>query len=122
MTGDAYSEKETKNVQLALMDWIDCHLYYSHLSLKVIHKAEVANNFFEQVYNTNCSDEKTNFILKYIAEEFFSYGNKFFNIKMLSIYEIGFCLMIIFYTFFAKRNLDKKRAKKEKQTNYFNFE
>lgn len=97
-------------------------IYYSHLSLKVIHKAEVANNFFEQVYNTNCSDEKTNFILKYIAEEFFSYGNKFFNIKMLSIYEIGFCLMIIFYTFFAKRNLDKKRAKKEKQTNYFNFE
>ena len=97
-------------------------VYYSHISLKVINEAKVAHKFFDEVYSNNCSDEKTNFILRYIAEEFFTYENKFFNIKTLSICEIAMCLVIMFYTFFAKRNFDRKRAKKERQMDYFNIE
>ena len=112
----------TSLVYLAIAVICGAMVYYSHISLKVINEAKVAHKFFDEVYSNNCSDEKTNFILRYIAEEFFTYENKFFNIKTLSICEIAMCLVIMFYTFFAKRNFDRKRAKKERQMDYFNIE
>ncbi len=97
-------------------------IYFSQLNLNVIKKANLSNKFFDLIANNNCSDERTNFILRYISEEFFSYINKYFNIKALGIFEIGISLIIIFYTYFAKRGLDKKRDKKEKQYTFYKFD
>ena len=50
-------------------------IYFSQLNLNVIKNANLSNKFFDLIYNNNCSDERTNFILRYISEEFFSYVN-----------------------------------------------
>ena len=42
-------------------------IYFSQLNLNVIKNDNLLNKFFDLIYNYNCSDERTNFILRYIS-------------------------------------------------------
>jgi len=59
-------------------------LYYSNYNLNFIKDAKLSTNFFELITNLSCSDENTNSALKHVAKQFFSFANKYFNIKVLS--------------------------------------
>lgn len=91
-------------------------------NLNTIAKAKLSHAFYDMIIKNNCSDDKTNFILNHIGEEFFTYSNRYFNIKILSIFIIGVCLMNIFYCVFAKRSYDRKQAKKQKNFTFYQFE
>jgi hypothetical protein len=109
-------------IYIAILVLSGCLVYISYVCMKVVDNATITNAFFDMVYNNNCSDSETNFIMKYLAEEFFSYANRFFNIKALGICDIIMCVIILIYTHSSKRNYDYRRAKKEKEVNFFNFE
>ena len=59
-------------------------LYFSDFNLDHIKNAKLSTNFFELITNNNCSDDITNSQLKYVAKQFFSFANKYFNVKVLS--------------------------------------
>ena len=91
----------------------------SNINLIEINKAKISNDFFEIVYNNDCSDKNTNFVFKFIAEQYFNYKNKYYNIRLLGIYEISYCLIIMGYLYINKINNDKRKKRKERQKMFY---
>jgi hypothetical protein len=77
-----------------------CLLYTSDLNLDTIKNSKITSDFFEMMTNNDCSDDFTNSVLKHVTKEYFSYANRYFNIKILSIGSIlvsfSFVLILIF--------------------------
>jgi len=91
----------------------------SNLNLIEINKAKISNDFFEIVYNNDCSDKNTNFVFKFIAEQYFNYKNKYYNIKLLGIFEISYCIIIMAYLNINRINNDKRKERKERQKMFY---
>lgn len=90
--------------------------------LDVIKTARISNDFFELVSNQDCSDKSTNVVLRHVANQFFIYSNRYFNIKILSILSFLSCITIILYSIFTKAANDRKTARKQKQFSYFKLD
>jgi hypothetical protein len=85
--------------------------YISDISLEVIKTAKLSSEFFEFLTNNNCSDEFTNSVLNHLTKEFFSYANRYFNIKIISTLSILISCSMIFITIFLKTS-DSKNSRR----------
>ena len=103
-----------------LITIINGFLYYiADINLEVIKSLKQTSDFFELVGNKNCSDDLTNATLKFLYNNYLSYPNRYFNIKLLSCFSILLSLFMIVFIYFSKTSLDMKRNLKKKT---FKFE
>jgi hypothetical protein len=92
-------------------------LYLADYNLDFIKNAKVSTNFFELIINNKCSDDITDASLKHVAKQFFSFANKYFNIKLLSFLVLFSGILNCLITFiirhsgesFSRKNYYKKR-------------
>lgn len=90
-------------------------LLVSDVNLEVIKNCKTTNDFFELINNNNCSDSFTNATLRFLVKAYFSYANRFFNIKILSFVSIIMSVMILFFTLFSKNASDTVRKSSKKK-------
>lgn len=81
-------------------------LYFADFNLEFIKNAKNSTNFFELVSSNSCSDDITNASLKHVAKQFFSFANKYFNMKVLSVFVIIAAFINCSITFFIRQSGD----------------
>lgn len=86
-------------------------LYFADFNLEFIKNAKLSTNFFELISNDNCSDDITNASLKHVAKQFFSFANKYFNLKVLSMFVIMASLMNSIIAFLIRQSGDNASRK-----------
>jgi len=85
--------------------------YFADFNLEFIKNAKLSTNFFELVLNDNCSDDFTNASLKHVAKQFFSFANKYFNMKVLSIFVIMASVTNCIIAFLIRQSGDNSSRK-----------
>ena len=85
--------------------------YISDLNLDVLKNAKLSSDFFEFLTNNSCSDEFTNAVLKHVTKEYFTYANRYFNIKIISTLSILISGSLIFITIIFKTVDSKSRRR-----------
>lgn len=86
-------------------------LYLADFNLDFIKNAKLSTNFFELVANNDCSDEITNASLKHVSKQFFSFANKYFNMKVLSVFVIIASIMNCIVSFLIRQSADSSLRK-----------
>lgn len=87
-------------------------IYYSFLISNLIYSHHYINHFFEFIGNVNnsikCSDPMTSYVIEFIAKDFSSLHDKYFNIKFLS----GILILISIKRLFNRQDSEKGRRLK----------
>jgi hypothetical protein len=92
---------------------INVILYYiSDLNFDVVKNSKLTGDFFEMLTTNDCSDDFTNSVLKHVTREYFSYANRYFNIKILSIGSIMISFSFVLILIFVKPSNESKNKKR----------
>ncbi len=86
-------------------------LYFADFNLDFIKNAKLSTNFFELISNNNCSDDITNASLKHVAKQFFSFANKYLNMKVLSVFVIIASMINSIVAFLIRQSGDNTSRK-----------
>lgn len=89
-----------------------CLFYTSDLNLDTLKNSKITSEFFEMMTNNNCSDDFTNSVLKHVTKEYFSYPNRYFNIKILSTCSILVSFSFVLILIFVKPSSESRNKKR----------